>query len=138
MTRIARHQDPNPDMLAHTQGYLLLVDDEPDACTAYRMILEAEGYRVVCARGGFEALCKLRTESGRPLLVILDLGMPGIDGMEFRRMKAKDPALADLPIVVVSARTGAGSASGDVKAHLSKPVDVPALIAAVRTWAAPD
>jgi CheY-like chemotaxis protein len=118
-------------------GYVLLVEDDPDTCAVFRFILGAEGYRVVHAHGGFEALYKLRTEPGRPRLVILDLSMPGIDGYEFRRMKSKAPQFADVPVVVVSAITPEAdlASADDVKALFSKPVNVPRFLQEVAAWA---
>lgn len=118
-------------------GYVLLVEDDAETSAAYRSILESEGYRVVCVHGGFQALSRLRTEPGTPRLVILDVGMPGVDGLEFRRMKAKAPQFADVPVIVVSALANDAdfAAADDVKAVLSKPVDIPRMMTEVAAWA---
>jgi CheY-like chemotaxis protein len=120
-----------------TDGYLLLVEDDPDTCTVYRMILEAEDYRVEQAHGGLEALVKLRTSPGRPRLVLLDLTMPGIDGFEFLRMKAGNAHVASVPVLVVSAVAPPADAwtTGDVRATLTKPVSIPVLLREVAAWA---
>jgi CheY-like chemotaxis protein len=66
---------------------ILLVDDEPEILTAWRVILEMEGYGVVCAGDGVEALAKV--ESGHVDLIVTDWMMPRMDGGELcRRLKA--------------------------------------------------
>jgi len=59
-------------------GKILLVDDDPDILDAITMILESQGYEVVTARDGIEALANLKAE--KPNLMILDLLMPKMDG----------------------------------------------------------
>ena len=59
-------------------GKILLVDDDPDILDAITMILESQGYQVVTARDGIEALANLKAE--KPDLMILDLLMPKMDG----------------------------------------------------------
>ena len=77
---------------------VLVVDDEIDIRSSLRMILEYEGYDLIEAGTGEEALQRL--ESGRPDAVLLDVKMPRIDGLEvLARIKRDDPAL---PVVVVS------------------------------------
>ena len=65
------------------QVKILIVDDDPDVLDALAMILEAEGYRVVTARDGIEALASLKAEI--PDLMILDLLMPKMDGFAVLR-----------------------------------------------------
>lgn len=119
-----------------TRGYVLLVEDDPDTCSVYRLILESEGYRVVCAYDGLDALMKVRLEAAPPRLIVMDLSMPGVDGFAFRRMKAKRAELSNVPIVVVSAVAAFADFSGveDVKATLGKPVDILRLLSEVKTW----
>jgi CheY-like chemotaxis protein len=81
---------------------VLLVDDDDDARAVTGACLAAEGYRVVDAKDGAEALALL--DGGlRPAVILLDLHMPNIDGWEFRRRQLEDAALADIPVAVVSA-----------------------------------
>ena len=68
---------------------------------AFRDLLEEVGYAVRCARNGVEALATLRRE---PIsIVLLDLQMPMMDGRELRRRQLEDPALAEIPVVIVTA-----------------------------------
>src|SRR6185436_12323698 len=81
---------------------ILLVEDDFDVRDALIPILEYEGHRVVGAASGQEALDRLRS-GAKPSLILLDLMMPGMSGMEFRAEQLRDPALASIPVVVVSA-----------------------------------
>jgi two-component system, OmpR family, alkaline phosphatase synthesis response regulator PhoP len=82
---------------------VLVVDDEPDILELIRYNLRNEGYEVVTARNGKEALEKI---SPLPDLIILDLMMPVMDGLETcKRLKA-DPRTARVPILFLTARSG--------------------------------
>lgn len=87
---------------------ILIVDDEPDALQLFgRMLTSSEiGYRPLLARDGREALDILR--DCRPDAILLDLIMPNMDGFGFLEMRNRDPALRDIPVIVVSARDPAG------------------------------
>jgi len=87
---------------------ILIVDDEPDALHLFgRMLASSKiGYRVLLARDGREALNILR--ECRPDAILLDLIMPNMDGFQFLEMMNQDPALRDIPVIVVSARDPTG------------------------------
>jgi CheY-like chemotaxis protein len=108
---------------------VLLVEDDALTRGAMRMVLEWEGYRVVCAANGQEALDLLR-RGERPSLILLDIAMPVLDGRQFRQEQEKDPALADIPVVVVSG--AAIAASVEAAAHVQKPFLPGELLAAMR------
>jgi two-component system alkaline phosphatase synthesis response regulator PhoP len=78
---------------------ILLVDDEPRITRLVRDYLESAGFAVATAGDGTEALMRVRTE--RPDLVILDLGLPRIDGLDVTRSLRRD---GDLPIIMLTAR----------------------------------
>ncbi len=113
---------------------ILVVDDVADNVEILRMRLESLGYEVVTAGDGEEALAAVQADP--PDLVLLDIMMPKIDGLEVvRRLKA-DATLPFIPVVLVTAKAGpkdiiAGlDAGGDD--YLTKPVDHGALVARVR------
>jgi two-component system response regulator MprA len=83
---------------------VLLIEDEADLREAFSGIIETEGFSVTRASDGVEAFELLATGL-RPCLIILDLMMPRMDGVEFRRRQRADPMLADIPVVVVSGVT---------------------------------
>lgn len=78
---------------------ILLVEDDPNQCILYEEELKRMGHQVMTARDGREALSQV--EKVRPDLVVMDISMPGVDGIEaMSRMLAKDHKL---PIVLNSA-----------------------------------
>jgi len=114
---------------------ILVVDDVPDNLDILQMRLENQGYEVVTAGDGVEALEKVREL--QPDLVLLDIMMPRMDGIEaVKRLKA-DTALPFIPVILVTARADAkdvvaGLASGGDD-YMTKPVDHAALSARVRS-----
>ena len=78
---------------------ILIVDDEPKIVRLVADYLAAGGFEVATARSGDEALMRVRTE--RPDLVVLDLGLPGLDGIDVTRAVRRD---GDLPIIMLTAR----------------------------------
>jgi signal transduction histidine kinase/CheY-like chemotaxis protein len=87
---------------------LLIVDDEPEALRLFRRMVASAGrdYRVLRATNGQEALSILREE--HPDAMLLDLVMPQMDGFQLLAAKAEDPALREIPVVVISARDPTG------------------------------
>ncbi len=81
---------------------ILVVDDEPEAVELVRFNLEQAGFDVVAAADGAEALKRAR--STVPSLILLDLMLPEIDGLEVCKMLRRDPATAALPIIMVTAK----------------------------------
>jgi CheY-like chemotaxis protein len=82
---------------------ILIVEDESRIRAVLTEILEDEGYPVASARNGLEALTYLRQQADRPHLILLDLGMPVMTGWEFRAEQQRDPTLAGIPVIVMSA-----------------------------------
>ena len=79
---------------------VLLVDDDVEFCEATKLLLESKGYEVLLAYDGKQGLEQVR--AGRPDLVILDVMMPGMSGLEVCRRMRNDPNLADLPVIYVT------------------------------------
>jgi CheY-like chemotaxis protein len=97
--------EAEPRTLGATNGTpcsILLVEDEPDIRASLKDALELEGYHVVAAPNGREALDRL-PQMPRPCLILLDLMMPVMDGWEFAEHLQADAAHAAIPIVVVTA-----------------------------------
>jgi CheY-like chemotaxis protein len=107
---------------------ILVVEDDEDARDAMVALLQMKGYRAVPAGNGQEALDYLR-RAPLPNLIILDLWMPVMDGWQFRTEQVKDPRLAGIPVIVVTAL----SDRTDVDANeiIIKPVDVDRLLTTV-------
>ena len=81
---------------------ILVADDDPVLRSLLRLQLEAEGHRVSLAEDGDEAM-RVATTSP-PELLVLDIAMPGTDGLEVTRMLRAQPATASLPIVLLTGR----------------------------------
>jgi class 3 adenylate cyclase len=114
---------------------ILVVDDVADNVDILQMRLEAQGYEVVTAADGLEALDKIRELL--PDLVLLDVMMPRLDGIEtVKRLKA-EPALPFIPVILVTAKADAKDVVGGLESgaddYLTKPVDHAALSARVRS-----
>jgi CheY-like chemotaxis protein len=113
---------------------VLAVDDQPDAREVVRLMLEPLGARVLLAQGAEQALGILEGE--RPHIILLDILMPGMDGLAFCRAVQRQREWADIPIVAVTALGGVGDyirtwAHG-FAGHLTKPVDQDELWRAIR------
>lgn len=81
---------------------ILVIEDEPDIAEVLQYNLEKEGFEVETARRGDAGFDAVRRDS--PDLVLLDLLLPGIDGLELTRMLKRDPLTSRLPIVMLTAR----------------------------------
>ena len=113
---------------------ILVVDDVPDNVDILQMRLESQGYEVMAAGDGVEALEKIRALL--PDLVLLDIMMPKMDGIEtVKRLKA-DPSLPFIPVILVTAKADASDVIAGLESggddYLTKPVDHAALSARVR------
>lgn len=82
---------------------ILVVDDEPDALQLVQFNLKNAGFKVVTAKTGEDALAKARSQ--HPDLIVLDIMLPGVDGLEICKMLKNDHRTAAIPIVMVTART---------------------------------
>ena len=83
--------------------HILVVEDEPDTAELLELHLQNEGYRVTVAADGEQALSKLHKLM--PDMVILDLMIPEIDGLEVCKFIRKDPATESLPVMMCTAKT---------------------------------
>lgn len=103
----------------------LVVDDDKDLRDIICRTLESEGWRTLSAGDGEEALELLRTSADRPCLIVLDLLMPHMNGWEFRDRQIADPALRDIPVLVLSGASGSRPLGVPV---VEKPFDLEALV----------
>jgi CheY-like chemotaxis protein len=101
------------------QRHILIVEDDILTRTAMKAMLEWGGYRVDCAANGQEALEYLRSHNP-PSLILLDWAMPIFDGRQFREEQQQDPALAGIPVVIVS---GASEVPPDAAGYIYKPFE---------------
>ncbi len=108
---------------------ILIVEDDDVLRDTLSLMLQEEGYRVAGAANGQEAIDRLR--GGEPVdLILLDLMMPVKDGWQFRAEQREDPALACIPVVIISADCNAEQNANDLGAAdcLQKPVEFDSLL----------
>ncbi len=113
---------------------ILAVDDLPENLDIVQVRLESQGYRVATAADGEEALA--RTGELRPDLILLDIMMPKLDGIEVTRRLKADASLPFIPIILLTAKADARDIVAGLDAggddYLTKPIDHASLIARVR------
>jgi CheY-like chemotaxis protein len=96
---------------------ILVVDDEPHVVTYLKTLLQDNGYETIAASNGREGMEKVKAE--KPHLVCLDITMPEESGIKFYRDLKEDPALREIPVVIVTAVTGYGGDPDGLKKFLS-------------------
>jgi CheY-like chemotaxis protein len=118
---------------------ILIVEDDADVRGALTAVLEGEGYRVVEAAHGGEALQHLRADATGFCMIILDLWMPVMNGWEFRAEQMKDPTLADVPVVVITADHAAAKGATSLAAadYVTKPIEMDHLLERVEHYCHP-
>lgn len=111
---------------------VLVVDDDADLQDALGDVLSSTGYSPAFAGDGQSALEYLRSHEP-PALILLDLMMPRMDGIQFRAEQRADPALADIPVVVLSADSKLQQKLKELMpaGHLAKPVSLDRLLEVV-------
>jgi two-component system, OmpR family, phosphate regulon response regulator PhoB len=119
----------------HMIKRILIVDDEVGARTLIGIMLDRGGFKVSKAKDANEALSLLEKE-GNPDMIILDVMMPGMDGIELCRQIRKRTNSADIPILILSARGDAESVMRGMDAgatdYIPKPILHHDLVAKVR------
>jgi CheY-like chemotaxis protein len=112
---------------------VLVVDDDFDTREALSTLLQYCGYSVVAAGNGQEALSCLRTSSLAAIgIIILDLMMPVMDGWEFLEQQSRDAALAQIPVIIVTATPSQRPVPA--KAVLTKPVQFDSLVQTINRY----
>jgi CheY-like chemotaxis protein len=112
---------------------LLIVDDNAAAAESLAMVLGAMGFETALEADGLAGLAAAR--SGLPDLILLDLGLPGIDGWETARRLRADPATAHIPLLAMTAHVSPGDRERALAAgcddHHPKPALFPELAAQI-------
>ena len=116
-------------------GTLLIVEDDAELRFILRPHLRAEGFEVIEAANGSEAL---EAVAGcRPDIIIMDIGLPGMDGISVTRTLKSDPVTADIPVIILTGRSRTEDVIRGLEAgaqeYVHKPFDVAELLARVRT-----
>jgi two-component system, cell cycle response regulator DivK len=115
---------------------ILLVDDSPDNLILTQFLLESEGFEVSTAEDAEQALKVLKTY--RPLLILMDVQLPGMDGLELTRQLRADPTWTDVVIVALTAYAMKGDEENALAAgcdgYITKPIDTRTFAAIVREY----
>ena len=124
------HRGPDAAMI-------LVAEDHIDSRDAMRALLEAFGYRVLCAVNGREAV-ELAIHH-KPDLILMDIMMPELDGFEATRELRRHDGVRRTPIIAVTAMEGAHQLAIQAGAndYVRKPIDIRGLLAKVNTWLQP-
>jgi CheY-like chemotaxis protein len=108
------------------ENKILIVDDNDDVITTYRVVLERMGYAVETAHDGNECLEKI--EQDKPDLVLLDVLLPGLSGSEVCKLIKETARTSDIPVVAITASLSANTrermAEVEADEFLLKPIDV--------------
>ena len=115
---------------------MLIIEDDQGVRDSIAAILREEGHTVETAGSGLAALRQLR-ERPLPTLIVLDLMMPEMDGIDFRRAQLADPALRDIPVIIISARPDVALQAAELGAEdfLRKPMSFEELLHVVQNRA---
>lgn len=122
---------PDPIAAGERVKRVLVIDDDRDIRETLTEALEFNGYAVISAADGAEALQKLR-QGPLPCVILLDLMMPVMDGFQFRREQRLDPNLAGIPVVVTTAGGRADPRDIEADGYITKPLKLPKLLAALQ------
>jgi PAS domain S-box-containing protein len=115
---------------------ILLAEDNEANIDTISIYLQAKGYRILLAKNGQEAITLAQSEG--PDIILMDIQMPGIDGLEAIQQIRKNPALGDIPIIALTALAMTGDRDRCIAAgandYLSKPVKLKQLAITIQEW----
>ena len=114
---------------------ILVIDDEPEMVDMLRIRLEDEGYGIITALNGEEGLKK--AEGDHPDLILLDILLPGMSGLEVAKRLRESKATKDVPIIMVTALIGGDAMRTGLKSgaayFISKPFDPEELLTQIKS-----
>jgi len=116
----------------NTEKKVLVADDEESITELVAFALELEGYVVIQAPDGPEALRLARDE--HPDLAMVDVMMPGLDGREVSRRLKEDPATSSIPVLLFSAAPNPDLTEARADGFMPKPFDINQLVDTVRRY----
>lgn len=121
----------------HLPCEVLIVDDHDHSRSASRLVLEEHGFAVIEARSGFDAL--VIAQVSRPRIILMDIALPEIDGLQLTRMLRADPVMRHCAIVALTAFTGQeyrdSALAAGCDAYMTKPFSSVELLDVVRLYA---
>ena len=126
------HADPTQK----GQKTVLIVEDNELNMKLFHDLLDVQGYRVLQATNGKEAMEQVRAE--RPDLILMDIQLPEVSGLDVTRQIKSDPAIADIPVIAVTAFAMKSDEErirdGGCEDYLAKPISVPVFLEKVKRY----
>jgi CheY-like chemotaxis protein len=121
-------------MIKNQARQILLVDDSSDQQILLRKLLEANDYTVDCTSNGVEALNLLNSVAVLPKMILLDLRMPVMDGIGFRKKQVANPRLRDIPVILMTGDDEIETVQSEIKSTdiLVKPFNITSLLETVK------
>jgi CheY-like chemotaxis protein len=117
---------------------ILVVEDNDMNMQLVEFLLEEGGYRIVKATSGEEALALTRADTGAPDLILMDIHLPGMDGLSVVRAIKADERTARIPVLALTAHAMRGDKDRFLEAgcdgYISKPIDVKTFIASIERY----
>src|SRR4051812_18486264 len=112
---------------------ILIVEDDQEISSLLKQVLEMESYTIFTKENGVEALDFLK-KNAPPDLIIIDLIMPMMDGVEFRKNQLKDPLIASIPVLLMTADSNFSAADAELRAVdiLKKPLSIDAVLKKIK------
>jgi CheY-like chemotaxis protein len=121
-----------------TAPKILVVEDNDMNMQLVEFLLEEGGYTIVKATSGEEALALTRDSEGAPDLILMDIHLPGMDGLSVVRAMKEDARTARIPILALTAHAMRGDRDRFLEAgcdgYLSKPIDVKTFLASIERY----
>jgi two-component system cell cycle response regulator DivK len=126
-------------MAETAQKRVLIVEDNDLNMKLFRDLLEAHGYGALHTRDGLEVMDVVRRE--KPDLILMDIQLPEISGLEITRWLKDDPGLRHIPVVAITAFAMKGDEekirAGGCEAYLAKPISVTKFVATIKRFLEP-
>jgi CheY-like chemotaxis protein len=117
---------------------ILVVEDNDMNMQLVEYLLEEEGYEIVKATSGEEALALTRENGAAPDLILMDIHLPGMDGLSVVRAIKQDSRTARIPILALTAHAMRGDKDRFLEAgcdgYISKPIDVKTFVASIQRY----
>jgi two-component system, cell cycle response regulator DivK len=132
----AKNFERSDEAAVRSRKTVLIVEDNELNMKLFHDLLDAHGYATIQTRNGMDVLQLARTH--RPSLILMDIQLPEVSGLEVTRWLKDDDELRDIPVIAVTAFAMKGDEErirgGGCEAYISKPISVVSFIASVRKF----
>ena len=132
----AKNFERSDEAAVRSRKTVLIVEDNELNMKLFHDLLDAHGYATIQTRHGMDVLALARTH--RPSLILMDIQLPEVSGLEVTRWLKDDDELRDIPVIAVTAFAMKGDEErirgGGCEAYISKPISVVSFIASVRKF----